>query len=290
MEYDGIVKIGRTHLMDAVPMTLGQEFGGYAQQLRNSVLRAKGAMVHLLELALGGTAVGTGLNSHPDFALLAAKEITALTGLPFSSAPNKFEALAAHDAQMALAGVLKTVALSMLKVSNDIRLLGSGPRAGLGEIRLPANEPGSSIMPGKVNPTQCEAMLMVCSHVVGNDVGVSLGGAVGSTFELNVAKPLIAYNNLQSVQLLADSAVSFTKKCIVGIEPNLEAIDALMNSSLMLDTALNPHIGYDKAAQIAKKAHAEGTTLREAGVELGLLTAEQFDEWIKPETMVRPRL
>ena len=191
---------------------------------------------------------------------------------------------------MALAGVLKTVALSMLKVSNDIRLLGSGPRAGLGEIRLPANEPGSSIMPGKVNPTQCEAMLMVCSHVVGNDVGVSLGGAVGSTFELNVAKPLIAYNNLQSVQLLADSAVSFTKKCIVGIEPNLEAIDALMNSSLMLVTALNPHIGYDKAAQIAKKAHAEGTTLREAGVELGLLTAEQFDEWIKPETMVRPRL
>ena len=289
-EYDGIVKIGRTHLMDAVPMTLGQEFGGYAQQLKNSVLRSKAALVHLLELALGGTAVGTGLNAHPDFAVAVASEIARLTGLPFISAPNKFEALAAHDAQMALAGVLKTVALSMLKVSNDIRLLGSGPRAGLGEIRLPANEPGSSIMPGKVNPTQCEAMLMVCSHVVGNDVGVSLGGAVGSTFELNVAKPLIAYNNLQSVQLLADSAVSFTKKCIVGIEPNLEAIDALMNSSLMLVTALNPHIGYDKAAQIAKKAHAEGTTLREAGVELGLLTAEQFDEWIKPETMVRPRL
>jgi fumarate hydratase class II len=288
--YDGIVKIGRTHLMDAVPMTLGQEFGGYAQQLKNSVLRSKAALVHLLELALGGTAVGTGLNAHPEFAEAVAAEIARLTGLPFISAPNKFEALAAHDAQMALAGVLKTVALSMLKVSNDIRLLGSGPRAGLGELHLPANEPGSSIMPGKVNPTQCEAMLMVCSHVVGNDVGVSVGGAVGSTFELNTAKPLIAYNNLQSVQLLADSAVSFTKKCIVGIEPNLEAIDKLMKSSLMLVTALNPHIGYDKAAQIAKKAHAEGTTLREAGVGLGLLTAEQFDEWIKPETMVRPRL
>ena len=289
-EFKDVVKIGRTHLMDAVPLTLGQEFGGYVQQMRNSVLREKGAMVHLLELALGGTAVGTGLNSHPDFALLAAKEITALTGLPFSSAPNKFESLAAHDAQMALAGILKTMALSVLKIANDVRMLGSGPRAGLGELILPANEPGSSIMPGKVNPTQSEAVMMVCAQVIGNDMGVTLGGATGSHFELNVAKPLIAFNNLQSIRLLSDACVSFSDNCVVGIEANRARIDELMNSSLMLVTALNPYIGYDNAAKIAKKAYAEGTSLKEAGVELGILTAEQFDKWIRPKEMCHPTL
>ena len=286
-EFDGIVKIGRTHLQDAVPLTLGQEFSGYVQQTKNSILRAKGALVHLLELAIGGTAVGTGLNSHPDFAKMAAGEIAALTGLPFVTAPNKFESLAAHDAQVALAGILKTIALSMLKVANDVRLLGSGPRAGLGELILPANEPGSSIMPGKVNPTQSEAMLMVCAHVVGNGAAVDVGAAVGSSFELNVSKPMIAFNNLQSIQLLGDAAISFTEKCVVGIKPNKERIAELMNSSLMLVTALNEHIGYDKAAAIAKKAHQDNTTLKEAGVALGILTAEQFDDWVNPEAMCR---
>lgn len=287
-EWETIVKIGRTHLMDAVPITLGQEFGGYAQQLRNSLLRAKASMVHLTELAIGGTAVGTGLNSHPEYAEMMAAEISKLTGLPFVSAPNKFESLAAHDAQMALSGMLKTMALSLLKISNDVRMLGSGPRAGLGELNLPANEPGSSIMPGKVNPTQCEAMMMVCSQVIGNDTGVSLGGAAGSHFELNVAKPLIAFNNLQSIKLLGEACVSFAENCVRGIEPNLSRIDELMRSSLMLVTALNPHIGYDAAATIAKKAHKENTTLKQAGVELGLLTAEQFEEWVRPERMVSP--
>ena len=286
-EFDSIVKIGRTHLQDAVPLTLGQEFSGYVQQTKNSILRAKGALVHLLELAIGGTAVGTGLNSHPDFAKMAAGEIAGLTGLPFVTAPNKFESLAAHDAQVALAGILKTIALSMLKVANDVRLLGSGPRAGLGELILPANEPGSSIMPGKVNPTQSEAMLMVCAHVVGNGAAVDVGAAVGNTFELNVSKPMIAYNNLQSIQLLGDAAISFTEKCVVGIKPNKERIAELMNSSLMLVTALNEHIGYDKAAAIAKKAHQDNTTLKEAGVALGILTAEQFDSWVNPEAMCR---
>ena len=287
-EWETIVKIGRTHLMDAVPITLGQEFGGYAQQLRNSLLRAKASMVHLTELAIGGTAVGTGLNSHPEYAEMMAAEISKLTGLPFVSAPNKFASLAAHDAQMALSGMLKTMALSLLKISNDVRMLGSGPRAGLGELNLPANEPGSSIMPGKVNPTQCEAMMMVCSQVIGYDTGVSLGGAAGSHFELNVAKPLIAFNNLQSIKLLGEACVSFAENCVRGIEPNLSRIDELMRSSLMLVTALNPHIGYDAAATIAKKAHKENTTLKQAGVELGLLTAEQFEEWVRPERMVSP--
>ena len=287
-EWESIVKIGRTHLMDAVPITLGQEFGGYAQQLRNSLLRAKAAMVHLTELAIGGTAVGTGLNSHPRYADMMSQEISVLTGLPFVSAPNKFESLAAHDAQAALSGMLKTMALSLLKISNDIRMLGSGPRAGLGELNLPENEPGSSIMPGKVNPTQCEAMMMVCAQVVGNDMGVTLGGAAGSHFELNVAKPLIAFNNLQSIKLLGQASVSFAENCVRGIAPNLERIDELMRSSLMLVTALNPHVGYDKAAKIAKKAHKEGTTLKEAGVELGILTAAQFDEWVRPELMTSP--
>jgi len=286
--WEHIVKIGRTHLMDAVPITLGQEFGGYAQQMRNSLIRAKASMVHLTELAIGGTAVGTGLNTHPEYAERMAREISVLTGLPFVSAPNKFEALAAHDAQTALSGMLKTMALSLLKISNDIRMLGSGPRAGLGELSLPANEPGSSIMPGKVNPTQCEAMMMVCAQVVGNDMGVTLGGAAGSHFELNVAKPLIAHNNLQSIRLLSEASVSFAENCVRGIEPNLERIDQLMRSSLMLVTALNPHIGYDAAAAIAKKAYKDNTTLKEAGVELGLLTAAQFDAWIRPELMTSP--
>ena len=287
-EFEGIVKIGRTHLQDAVPLTLSQEFGGYVQQLDNGVLRAQAAQVHLLELALGGSAVGTGLNTHPDYAEMAAAEVAEVTGLPFVTAPNKFEALAAKDAQVALAGALKTIALSLLKVSNDIRHLGSGPRAGLGELSLPENEPGSSIMPGKVNPTQSESMLMVCCQVVGNEAAVGMGNATGSTFELNVAKPLMAYNNLQSIKLLADSARSFTEKCVVGIEANTERIDELMNSSLMLVTALNQHIGYDKAAAIAKLAHKEGTTLREAGLKLGHVTDAQFDEWIRPADMVSP--
>lgn len=287
-EFKDIVKIGRTHLMDAVPLTLGQEFSGYVQQVRNSLLRAKGAMVHLLELALGGTAVGTGLNTHPRYAELVAAELSKLTGLPFVSAPNKFESLAAHDAQMALAGLLKTMALSLMKIANDIRMLGSGPRAGLGELNLPANEPGSSIMPGKVNPTQCESLMMVCAHVVGNDVGVTLGGATGSHFELNVAKPLIAYNNLQSIRLLADASLSFTENCIDGITPNHKRIDELMRSSLMLVTALNQHIGYDNAAKIAKKAHADGSSLLEAGLALGLLTEEQYKAWVVPEEMCFP--
>jgi|TARA_B110000977_G_scaffold185279_1_gene249932 fumarate hydratase class II len=287
-EWETIVKIGRTHLMDAVPITLGQEFGGYAQQMKNSLLRAKASMVHLTELAIGGTAVGTGLNSHPEYADRMSAEISKLTGLPFVPAPNKFESLAAHDAQMALSGMLKTMALSLLKISNDVRMLGSGPRAGLGELNLPANEPGSSIMPGKVNPTQCEAMMMVCSQVIGNDAGVVLGGAAGSHFELNVAKPLIAFNNLQSIKLLSEASVSFATNCVRGIEPNLERIDELMRSSLMLVTALNQHIGYDNAAKIAKKAHSERTTLKEAGVSLELLTPEQFDMWVRPEEMVSP--
>ena len=246
------------------------------------------SLVHLTELAVGGTAVGTGLNSHPLYADKMAHEISKLTGLPFVSAPNKFESLAAHDAQIALSGMLKTMALSLLKISNDVRMLGSGPRAGLGELNLPANEPGSSIMPGKVNPTQCEAMMMVCSQVIGNDAGVTLGGAAGSHFELNVAKPLIAFNNLQSIKLLSEASVSFAVNCVRGIEPNLERIDELMRSSLMLVTALNPHIGYDAAAKIAKKAHLERTTLKQAGVELGLVTEQQFDAWVKPEEMVSP--
>jgi len=257
------------------------------QQVENSIARVEGVLPRLYELALGGTAVGTGLNSHPEFAERIAVEIAKITGLPFVTAPNKFESLAAHDAQVELSGQLKTIAVSMMKIANDIRLLGSGPRAGFGELRLPENEPGSSIMPGKVNPTQPEAMTMVCAQVMGNDVAVNIGGATGH-FELNVFKPVIVYNTLQSIRLLGDAAVSFTDNCVVGIEANTDRIDELMQSSLMLVTALNPHIGYDNSAKVAKKAHTEGTTLREAAIELGVLTEEQFAEWIDPEAMTHP--
>ncbi len=286
-EFDGIVKIGRTHLMDAVPLTLGQEFSGYVQQVTYGIARVESVLPRLYELALGGTAVGTGLNTHPEYAVRVAEKIRAFTGLPFVTAPNKFESLAAHDAQVELAGQLNTIAASFMKIANDIRMLGSGPRAGLGELMLPENEPGSSIMPGKVNPTQSEAMTMVCAQVMGNAVTVSIGGATGH-FELNVFKPVIVYNNLQSIRLLGDAARSFTDNCVVGIEANERRINELMQSSLMLVTALNPHIGYDNAAKIAKKAHHEGTTLREAALSLGLVTDEQFAEWIKPEEMTRP--
>ncbi|MDE2745888.1 MAG: class II fumarate hydratase [Chloroflexota bacterium] len=286
-EWSEIVKIGRTHFMDAVPLTLGQEFSGYVQQVAYGIDRAEQTLPRLYELALGGTAVGTGINSHPDYAVKVAEEIAEFTGLPFVTAPNKFEALAAHDAQVELAGVLNTIAVSLMKIANDVRMLGSGPRAGLGELVLPANEPGSSIMPGKVNPTQSEALTMVCAQVMGNAVSVSVGGSNGH-FELNVFKPVMAFNNLQSIKLLGDAAVSFTDNCVVGIEPNYGRIDELMRSSLMLVTALNPHIGYDNAAAIAKKAHADNGTLLSAGLELGLLTEEQFAEWVKPEEMTRP--
>ncbi len=286
-EWTSIVKIGRTHVMDAVPLTLGQEFSGYVQQVAYGIKRAEQTLPRLYELALGGTAVGTGINSHPDYAVKVAEEIADFTSLPFITAPNKFEALAAHDAQVELAGVLNTIAVSLMKIANDVRMLGSGPRAGLGELVLPANEPGSSIMPGKVNPTQSEALTMVCAQVMGNAVAVSVGGSNGH-FELNVFKPVMAFNNLQSIKLLGDAAVSFTDNCVVGIEPNYGRIDELMRSSLMLVTALNPHIGYDNAAAIAKKAHADNGTLLSAGLELGLLTEEQFAEWVKPEEMTRP--
>ena len=285
--FDSVVKIGRTHLMDAVPLTLGQEFSGYVQQLTNGIARLEGVLPRLYELALGGTAVGTGLNSHPEFAVRVAQAIEGYTGLPFVTAPNKFESLAAHDAQVELSGQLKVVAVSLMKIANDIRMLGSGPRAGLGELILPANEPGSSIMPGKVNPTQSEAMTMVCAQVIGNDMTVAVGGATGH-FELNVFKPVIAYNNLQSIRLLADASRSFTENCVVGIEANEGRIRELMQSSLMLVAALNPHIGYDNAAKIAKKAYEDNSTLREAGAALGLMSDEQFAEWIKPEDMTRP--
>ncbi len=283
-----ITKIGRTHLMDATPLTLGQEFSGYAQQLANGLERLRAARGAVLELALGGTAVGTGLNTHPEFAVKVAARIAELTGLPFVTAPNKFESLAAHDALVQLSGAMKTLACSLLKIANDVRWLGSGPRCGIGEIRLPANEPGSSIMPGKVNPTQCEAMTMVCCQVIGNDVAVSIGGASGN-FELNVFKPLIIHNVLNSLRLLADACDSFREKCVEGIEPNRERIAAHLENSLMLVTALNPHIGYDNAAKIAKTAYAEGATLRETAIKLGLLTGEKFDEVVRPELMTGPK-
>ncbi|NYZ15746.1 class II fumarate hydratase [Azospirillum sp. RWY-5-1] len=287
-EFDGIVKIGRTHLQDATPLTLGQEFSGYATQVRYGVERVKAALPRLLALAQGGTAVGTGLNARPRFAEAFAAEVARITGLPFVTAENKFEALAAHDALVEAHGSLNTVAVSLMKIANDIRLLGSGPRSGIGELSLPENEPGSSIMPGKVNPTQSEALTMVAAQVMGNQTTVTVAGATGH-FELNVFKPVIIYNVLQSIRLLADAAVSFTDNCVVGIEANRERIGQLMRESLMLVTALNPHIGYDNAARIAKKAHKEGTTLKEAGVALGLLTAEQFDQWVRPEDMTGPR-
>jgi fumarate hydratase class II len=285
--YDGIVKIGRTHLMDAVPLTLGQEISGWAQMLANDLHRLDLVLPGLCELAIGGTAVGTGLNAHPKFGEGAAAHIAALTGLPFTSAPNKFEALAGHDALVFAHGALKTLACSLTKVANDVRWLASGPRAGLAELRLPENEPGSSIMPGKVNPTQCEALTMICGQVLGNDVAIGFGGASGN-FELNVYKPLIAHNFLQSAKLLAAGSAGFDAHCIAGLEPDRARIDELMHRSLMLVTALNPHIGYDKAATIAKRAHAEGSTLREAAVASGFVTAEQFDAWVRPEAMTRP--
>ncbi len=287
-EFKDIIKIGRTHLMDATPLTLGQEFSAYVQQLTNGLERIDAALPRLYEVALGGTAVGTGLNTHPEFAVKAAKNIAEISGLPFITGRNKFEGLAAHDALVEFSGVLKTLAVSLMKIANDIRLLGSGPRCGFGELDLPANEPGSSIMPGKVNPTQSEALTMVCAQVMGNDVAVNIGGATGH-FELNVFKPVIIYNVLQSIRLISDACESFTDNCIVGIEPNEKNINKHLTESLMLVTALNPHIGYDNAAKIAKKAHAEGKTLKEAAVELGLLTAEKFDEFVRPEKMIGPK-
>jgi fumarate hydratase class II len=286
--FAAIVKIGRTHLQDATPLTLGQEFSGYVAQLDHAAHHIRGSLPHLCELALGGTAVGTGLNAHPRFAHAVAAELKHSTGLPFVSAPNKFEALAAHDALVHAHGSLKTLAASLMKIANDVRWLASGPRCGIGELRIPENEPGSSIMPGKVNPTQSEAMTMLCSQVMGNDVAVNLGGAMGN-FELNVFKPLIIHNFLQSVRLLADGMVSFNDNCAAGIEADRERIGKLMHESLMLVTALNPHIGYDKAAQIAKKAHKDGSTLKAAALALGYVTSEQFDQWVKPEEMVGPK-
>ena len=283
-----IIKIGRTHLMDATPLTLGQEFSGYVKQLENGLDRINGALPRLYQLALGGTAVGTGLNTHPQFAVKAAYKIAQLTGRPFRSAPNKFESLAAHDALVECSGVLKTLAASLMKISNDIRWLASGPRAGLAEIALPENEPGSSIMPGKVNPTQCEAMTMVCVQVFGNDVTINFAGASGN-FELNVYKPVIIYNLLQSIRLLSDACESFTDHCVTGIQPNRHNIQKHLNNSLMLVTALNPHIGYDKAAQVAKKAYKEDTSLKEAALALGFLTAKRFDEIVHPEKMLGPK-
>ena len=284
-EYKNIVKTGRTHFMDATPLTLSQEFSGYVQQIDNSMRAINNALEMVRELALGGTAVGTGLNAPKGYDVLVAKKIADLTGFPFVTAPNKFEALAAHDAMVELSGALKRTAVSMMKIANDIRMLSSGPRCGIGEIIIPDNEPGSSIMPGKVNPTQPEALTMVCAQVIGNDVAVSIGGATGH-FELNVFKPVIASNVLQSARLLGDACVSFNDKCAVGIEPNHEIIKRHLENSLMLVTALNTHIGYENAAKIAKKAHKENKTLREAAVELGLLTSEQFDAWVRPESMV----
>ncbi|HVO75601.1 MAG TPA: class II fumarate hydratase [Ignavibacteriaceae bacterium] len=286
--FRNIIKIGRTHLMDAVPLTLQQEFSGYVQQLTNGLERINGCLPRLYELALGGTAVGTGLNTHPIFAEKSAQKIAELTGKPFVSARNKFEALAAHDAMVELSGVLKTLAAGLMKIANDIRWLGSGPRCGIGELILPENEPGSSIMPGKVNPTQSEAMTMVCAQVFGNDVTVNIGGASGN-FELNVFKPVIIFNVLQSIRLLSDACESFTDNCVYGIQANEININKYVENSLMLVTALNPKIGYDNSAKVAKKAFKENKTLKEAAIELDLLTAEEFDEIVKPEKMIGPQ-
>ncbi|MFQ5347872.1 MAG: class II fumarate hydratase [Rhodothalassiaceae bacterium] len=286
--WDDIVKIGRTHLQDATPLTLGQEFSGYVQQLRNAERRVRDVLPALYELAQGGTAVGTGINSPQGFAEGVAEEIARITGLPFVSAPNKFEALAAHDAVVEASGALNTVAVSMMKIANDIRLLGSGPRCGLAELRLPENEPGSSIMPGKVNPTQAEALTMVCTQVMGNHMTVTVAGSNGH-LELNVFKPVLIYNLLQSIRLLADAARSFTDRCVTGIEPDRERIAKLVNESLMLVTALAPVIGYDKAAEVAKLAHKSGTTLKDAALRLGYVSAAEFDRVVRPEAMVRPQ-
>ncbi|MGM0943878.1 MAG: class II fumarate hydratase [Bacteroidota bacterium] len=283
--FKDVVKIGRTHFMDATPLTLGQEFSGYVAQLDHGLRAIKNTLSHLSELALGGTAVGTGLNTPKGYSELVAKKIAEFSGQPFVTAPNKFEALAAHDGMVEAHGALKQVAVSLMKIANDIRMLSSGPRSGIGEILIPENEPGSSIMPGKVNPTQVEAITMVAAQVMGNDVAISIGGSNGH-FELNVFKPLIAANFLQSARLIGDACVSFNDNCAIGIEPNTPMIQRHLENSLMLVTALNTHIGYENAAAIAKKAHKEGTSLREAAIGLGLLTSEQFDEWVKPEDMI----
>ena len=286
-EFKDIIKIGRTHMQDATPLTLGQEFSAYATQVAYGVERVRSALPRVYELAQGGTAVGTGLNSKKGFAEAFAAEVASITGLPFVTAPNKFEALAARDALVELHGALNVLAVSLMKIANDIRLLGSGPRCGLGELKLPENEPGSSIMPGKVNPTQSEALTMVCYQIMGNNVSVTLGASNGH-LELNVFKPLIIFNVLQSIRLLADASRSFTDNCVVGIQADRRRIAKLLHESLMLVTALNPKIGYDNAAKVAKKAHQEGTTLKHAAVELGLLTEQEFDEWVRPEHMLGP--
>ncbi len=288
-EFNKIIKVGRTHLMDATPLTLGQEFSGYAAMLSNGLDRINDALKLLYPLALGGTAVGTGINTHPEFGQRVAEKISKLTGKQFITAPNKFEALAAHDAMVELSGVLKTIAASLMKIANDIRWMASGPRAGFAEIFIPANEPGSSIMPGKVNPTQSEAMTMVCAQVMGNDVAVTIGGASGN-FELNVFKPMIIHNVLQSIRLLSDASESFNDNCVVGIKPNEKRIKELLQNSLMLVTALNPIIGYDKAAKIAKKAYQDNSSLKEAAVALGFLTAAEFDKKVRPEDMIKPNV
>ena len=286
-EFAGVIKIGRTHLMDAVPLTLGQEFSGYVAQLDQDIVRVKNTLPDLYELAIGGTAVGTGLNTHPEFGDRVAARIAAMSGLPFTAAPNKFATLAAHDALVMSSGALKTTAASLMKIANDIRWLGSGPRAGLGELVLPENEPGSSIMPGKVNPTQSEAMTMVCVQVMGNDAAIGFAGSQGN-FELNVFKPVMIHNLLHSVRLLSDACRSFTDHCVAGIQVNRERVDEYLHSSLMLVTALSPRIGYDNAAKVAKLAHHEGSTLKEATLKLGLLTAEEFDAIVRPEKMLGP--
>ena len=282
-----VIKIGRTHLMDATPLTLGQEFSGYVSMMEHNKVRIEQALQSVYELALGGTAVGTGLNTHPEFAKRGAAEIAKETGLPFVSAGNKFESLAGHGALLALHGALKTFATDLFKIANDVRWLASGPRCGIGEIEIPENEPGSSIMPGKVNPTQCESLTMVCAQVIGNDMAVTVA-ASGGNFELNVYKPVIIHNVLHSIRLLSDACNSFCDHCVVGIRANTQRISELLNRSLMLVTALNPHIGYDKAAQIAKNAHKKGITLRESALELGFLTEEQFAAWVRPEQMIGP--
>jgi fumarate hydratase class II len=283
-EFADIVKIGRTHLQDATPLTLGQELSGYVSQLDHGLEHVDGSLPHLCELALGGTAVGTGLNTHPEFAVRVAAELARLTDLPFVTALNKFEALASADALVHAHGALKTLAASLIKITNDIRWLASGPRCGIGELKIPENEPGSSIMPGKVNPTQSEAMIMLCCQVMGNDVAINMGGAMGN-FELNVMRPLVIHNFLQSVRLLADGMISFNDHCATGITPDIERIDELVRNSLMLVTALTPRIGYDRAAAIAKAAHREDTTLKEAAIASGYVTSEQFDAWVRPEDM-----
>ena len=287
-DFAEIIKIGRTHTMDATPLTLGQEFGGYAHQIRMGIERVKGALPRIHELAQGGTAVGTGLNTVPGWGKQVAANMAEITGLPFVTAPNKFEALASHDSMVEMSGALKVIAASCYKIANDIRLLGSGPRCGLGELMLPENEPGSSIMPGKVNPTQVEAMTQVCAHVMGNDAAVGFAGSQGQ-FELNVFKPMIAYNVLQSIQLLGDAAVAFTDNCVAGIEANEARIEKLMRESLMLVTALAPKIGYDNATKVAKTAHKNGTTLKEEAVNLGFVTETEFDQVVRPEKMIGPK-